>query len=96
MLRQLRFAGGYFIRRKLRQKVLSFLASAQNCQTVQAATLQRILHLNAESDYSRQLGLTTSLSVDEFRRRAKISDFETIRSQIERLKAGNRLSLLGA
>ena len=76
--------------------MLSFLASAQNCQRVQAATLQRILHLNAESDYSRQLGLTTSLSVDEFRRRAKISDFETIRSQIERLKAGNRLSLLGA
>lgn len=96
MWRQLRYYGGFYIRGKLRHNVRSFLQAADHCQEVQAATLQRILQLNADSDYSRQRGLSPSLSVDQFRRRMEISDFETIRNQIEQLKAGNKSSLLGS
>ncbi len=96
MLRQLRFLGGYFIRKKLRQRVCSFLESTQNCQLTQAATLRRILQLNADSDYSRKRGLTDWLSIREFRRCLGVSDFETIRAEVERLKSGDRQSLLGS
>lgn len=95
MLRQLRFYGGYFIRTKLRHKAAKFMNSIENCRSAQLATLQRILSLNAESDFSRERGLTGSLSISEFRRRMPISDFETIREYVERLKAGNSSSLLG-
>lgn len=95
MLRQLRFFGGYFIRQQMRQRVRSFLKDVEQCRATQATTLRRILRLNAESDFSRQRGLSESLSVHEFRRRVSVSDFETVRAEVERLKAGDSLSLLG-
>lgn len=96
MWRQLRVYGGYFIRQKMRSKVRSFLQGADQCREAQAATLKRVLQLNADSDYSRRNGLNPSMSIDEFRRRMVISDFETIRSEIEQLKAGNQSALLGS
>lgn len=95
MLRQLRYYGGYFIRRQMRERVAAFLKDIEHCQATQAATLRRILRLNAESDYSRQRGLSESISIAEFRRRVPVSDFETIRAEVERLKAGDSISLLG-
>ena len=95
MLRQLRFFGGYFIRQQMRQRVRSFLKDVEQCRTTQATTLRRILQLNAESDFSRTRGLSESISVQEFRRRVPVSDFETVRAEVERLKAGDSLSLLG-
>ncbi|MBC8117087.1 MAG: GH3 auxin-responsive promoter family protein, partial [Candidatus Saccharimonas sp.] len=95
MLRKLRYYGGCFIRRQMRQGVDAFLKDVVNCQATQAATLRRILRLNAESDFSRQRGLSESMSIAEFRRRLPVSDFETIRPEVERLKAGDSISLLG-
>ncbi|MEK6262635.1 MAG: GH3 auxin-responsive promoter family protein [Planctomycetota bacterium] len=95
MLRKLRYFGGCFIRRQMRQGVDTFLKDVVNCQATQAATLRRILRLNAESDFSRQRGLSESMSIAEFRRCLPVSDFETIRPEVERLKAGDSISLLG-
>ena len=95
MLRQLRYFGGYFIRRQMRQRVASFMKSVKDCRATQAATLRRILRLNADSDFSRTRGLSESISVAEFRRRVPVSDFETVRAEVERLKTGDSLSLLG-
>ena len=95
MLRQLRFFGGYFIRQKMRQRVHSFMRNVEQCRTTQAATLQRIMRLNAESEFSRKRGLSESISVHEFRRQVSISDFETVRAEVERLKTGDSQSLLG-
>ncbi len=95
MLRTIRYYGGHFIRRQMRQRVAAFLKDVEHCQATQAATLRRILRLNAESDFSRQRGLGESTSIAEFRRRVPVSDFETIREEVERLKAGDSRSLLG-
>jgi hypothetical protein len=95
MLRQLRFLGGHFIRQQMRQRVRSFRNSVQQCRETQARTLQRILRLNGESEFSRERGLTEGLSVAEFRRRVPVSDFETVRAEVERLKTGDYQCLLG-
>lgn len=95
MLRELRFFGGYFIRQRMRGRVRSFMQSVDDAQATQTATLQRIMLLNEESDYSRKLGLTRSTTVADFRRRVGISDFETVRAEVERLKSGDSKSLLG-
>src|SRR5262245_14216311 len=95
MLRQLRSIGGLPIRAKLRRELNRFLASAENCRSAQVAALQRILTLNAESRFSRERGLKPGLSIAEFRRRLPVSDFETIRPYVERMKAGDTGALLG-
>lgn len=95
MLRQLRYYGGYFIRQRMRERVRSFLKSVESCRETQTTVLQRILRLNADSHFSRQRGLTETLSPAEFRRRVVISDFETVRPEVERLKTGQFESLLG-
>lgn len=95
MLRQLRSIGGLLIRARLRRELRAFLSSAQNCREAQAATLRRILDLNADSIFSRERGLVPSLSVAEFRRRIPIGDFETVRPYVERMKTGETQALLG-
>ncbi len=95
MLRQLRSIGGLPIRAKLRRALNRFLASTENCRATQTASLQRILALNAESQFSRERGLKPGLSIAEFRRRIPVGDFETIRPYVERMKTGDTQALLG-
>ncbi len=95
MIRQLRYLGGAFIRRRLRRDAKHFIGLLGDCRATQRQTLARILELNAESFYSRRRGLTGSTSVEQFRRLMPVSDFETVRDEIEQLKAGNFQSLLG-
>ncbi len=95
MIRHLRYFGGTFIRRRLRRDANHFIRLLENCRATQRQTLARILDLNAESFYARRRGLTGSTTVEQFRRLLPISDFETVRNEIDQLKAGNFQSLLG-
>lgn len=95
MLRQLRSVGGLLIRAKLRRQLQAFLNSTVDCRASQCAALQRILALNAASDFSRERGLTPSLTPAEFRRRIPVGDFESVRPYVERMKTGDTRALLG-
>lgn len=96
MLRQLRSVGGLVIRAKLKRELRKFLTSAEDCRAAQMRSLQRILSLNADSVFSRERGLTSSLSVSQFRRRMPIGDFEIIRPYVERMKVGETQALIGS
>jgi len=95
MIRHLRYLAGTLIRARLRGEARRFAGLLSNCRNAQRQTLSRILELNAESYFSRRRGLNGSTSVYDFRRRMQISDFETIRDEIEELKRGNHQALLG-
>lgn len=95
MIRQLRYFGGVFIRGRVRRDARRFVGLLGDCQATQRQTLARIMELNSESFYSRRRGLTSSISVEQFRKLLPISDFETVRNEIEQLKEGNLQSLLG-
>jgi hypothetical protein len=95
MIRHLRYIGGALIRSRVRRDAQRFIGLLKDCQATQRQTLSRILDLNAESFYSRRRGLTGSTTVDQFRRTLPVSDFETVRNEIEQLKEGNFQSLLG-
>eukprot|EP00456_Euglypha_rotunda_P029803 TRINITY_DN232_c0_g1_i16.p1 TRINITY_DN232_c0_g1~~TRINITY_DN232_c0_g1_i16.p1 ORF type:complete len:571 (+),score=103.04 TRINITY_DN232_c0_g1_i16:1863-3575(+) len=95
MIRHLRYVGGAFVRARIRRDAKRFIGLIEDCQATQRQTLSRIMHLNAESYYSRRRGLTGSLTVEQFRHALPISDFETVRDEIEQMKQGNFQSLLG-
>lgn len=95
MFRHIRYLGGTFVRARIRRDAKKFIGLIEDCRATQRQTLARIMDLNAESFYSRRRGLTGSITVDQFRRVLPISDFETVRDEIEQLKEGNFQSLLG-
>jgi hypothetical protein len=94
---QLRQVAGAPLRRKIRKDRSQFLANAQNaCRRTQHAVLKRVLALNADSEFSRHYGLTPDLTVDEFRARIPVSDYELVRPWIDRMQSGEHRALLGA
>lgn len=95
MLRKIRPIAGYPLKARLRRQVAKYLAGAQDAVQSQRAVLDRILNLNALSDFSRERGLRPGMSIDDFRRRVPIADFETYRPYVERLKQGDTRALLG-
>ena len=95
-LNLLRAAGGTFTRRRYRRAAHSFLDHTSRCREVQQQTLQRILHLNADSDFSRKWQLNGSCTIEEFQTRFPVSDYERFRPWIDRVKTGETTALLGA
>lgn len=95
MIRHLRYFGGAFIRAGVRRDAQRFMESLRDCRATQHRTLARILNLNAESYYSRRRGLSGTTTAKQFRESLDVSDFETIRAEIDQLKTGNFQSLLG-
>ncbi|MFK7777496.1 MAG: GH3 auxin-responsive promoter family protein [Gimesia sp.] len=92
----LRAAAGTFTRRRYRRAANAFLALTQDCRQVQQQTLQRILRLNADSEFSREWNLNGSCSIEEFQSRFPVSDYERFRPYIDRVKNGETSALLGA
>ncbi len=92
---RLRDFSGYFFRARVRRESRRFLLATQDCQQTQRDVLQRLLALNAASRFSREHGLTATLTPQEFRSRLPICDFEYFRPYIERLKVGDTQALLG-
>ena len=66
-----------------------------SCQSTQANTLQRLLELNSDSQFSRDMGLRPGMSVSEFQQRVPICDYEFFRPYIDRMQAGQHSALLG-
>lgn len=95
MLRSLRPIAGYPLKARLRSKVAAYLKAAEDGIGQQRQTLDRVLGLNAESDFSRERGLSPGMTVADFRRAVPVSDFETYRPYVERLKLGDSKALLG-
>jgi hypothetical protein len=88
------FVGSLF-RARVRKQSKRFLKAVEDCRQTQHNVLQRLLALNAASRFSQEHGLTPTLTLDEFRARLPISDFERFRPYIERLKVGDTEALLG-
>ena len=92
---RLRALAGAVPRQRFRRQLHRFLAETADCPKTQERTLQRILSLNQDSDYSRQRGLHAGLSVASFRDRMPVSTYDEFRPAIEELKRGNSRALLG-
>jgi hypothetical protein len=95
LIRTIRPYAGLLMTNRLRRQVAAYLAAAADAVRSQRTALDRILELNAASDFSRERGLRPGMSVDQFRQRVPISDFETYRPYVERLKRGDTAALLG-
>jgi hypothetical protein len=83
------------VRRRLRKDACRFLAQTSRCREVQREVLARLIRLNAESEFSREHRLVDVHTVDDFRSRLPVGDYETHRPWIERLKQGDHAALLG-
>lgn len=92
---KMRAAAGTFHRKAYRGVARQFLASTRDCRGVQSRVLNRLLSLNADSDFSRKHRLHGDLSVADFRSRLPVSDFEYFRPYVDRLKLGETSALLG-
>lgn len=96
MLCRLRAAAGVFPRFRLRRDLQRFLSATEHCQQAQHATLQRLLALNEGSVFSTERGLSGNLSPEQFRQKMPVSDYETYRSYIDKMRDGDHRALLGA
>lgn len=95
MLRHIRPWLGYPLAQRTRQMVEQYLHAARDARRMQRETLDRLLALNADSDFARERGLRPGMPLAEFRRAVPIADFEAFRPYVERLKHGERSALLG-
>jgi GH3 auxin-responsive promoter len=84
-------------RAAMRKDRRRFLDTARTrCRTAQQAVLADLLRLNSDSAFSVQYRLRPDLSVQEFRERIPVSDYELVRPWIERMKTGDHRALLGS
>lgn len=95
MLRSLRPVLGYPLKARLRGKVNAFLEAGKDCLGQQRQSIDRVLGLNADSEFSRLRGLRAGMPISDFRRAIPVSDFESYRPYVERLKLGDTQALLG-
>ncbi len=86
---------GRFTRAKLRREATRFLAKTANCLQTQQQVLERLLTLNADSQFSREYHLNEVRTPADFRARLPIADYEFYRPYIDQLKVGNQTALLG-
>ena len=87
---RIRSAIGGIVRRRLLKSRDRFLETAKHrCEETQARTLSRILKLNADSKFSCQHGLKSGLSVVDFQKQFPVSTYDTFRSAIDRMVAGD-------
>lgn len=91
-----RYAGGVGVRWSIRRTASRFESQFSRCEPRQRELLADLLRLNATSDFARAFGLSPSMSVDEFRRAVPLTDFETYRPYVERMKRGELSALLGS
>jgi hypothetical protein len=96
MLRSIRPIAGYPLKAKLRYQVARYLQAAADAAGSQRAALDRILSLNADSEFSRARNLRPGMLIGEFRRQVPVGDFETYRPYVDRLKNGDTGALLGS
>ena len=87
--------GSIFRRPMIRAKDRFLRTARVACRETQQQTLQRLLRLNGASRFCREYSLAPNLSVDEFRKRIAVSDYEVFRPWIEQMQRGKHDALLG-
>ncbi|MEO2013529.1 MAG: GH3 auxin-responsive promoter family protein [Fuerstiella sp.] len=88
--------GSVFRRPMIRAKDKFLRTARVACRETQRQTLQRLLSLNGDSRFSREHSFAANLSVDSFRKRLAISDYEVFRPWIEQMQRGTHDALLGS
>ena len=84
------------LRKRLGVSRRRFLESAhKDCQKLQRSVLRNLLALNADSNFSKHHGLHKSMSLEEFRSRIPISDYDFFRPWIDRAANGEHSAFLG-
>jgi hypothetical protein len=63
---------------------------------VQRALLRDLLRLNQDSTFSKDYGLSASMTLAEFRQRIPVADYELIRPYVNRVAEGEASALLGS
>ncbi len=84
------------LRRRLTREAERFLASTARCREIQRETLQRLVRLNADSQFSRQFGLSEVRSPADLRSRLPVTDYDFYAPYVERMKVGEFDALLGS
>ncbi len=72
-----------------------FLNSCAHTDRTQRAILQRIMELNAPSDFGRSFSLSPKITPNQFRQSVPLQTYDTLLPYIERMKAGHAQALLG-
>ena len=93
---RIRAVAGVFFRRSITRGRNQFLDLARaSCRATQHALLRDLLRLNQTSAFSRDYGLTERTTLQEFRQQVPVSDYELIRSYVDKLARGDHAALLG-
>ncbi len=93
---KLRSLAGFPLRRRIRAAREAFLQTARtSCRDAQQRLLQDLLRLNAGSAFCRDFGLHPGMSLNEFRNRIPIADYELVRPYVDRVAEGDHEALLG-
>lgn len=93
---KLRALAGFPLRRRIRLARERFLSTARSsCREAQHRILQELLALNSGSDFCRDFGLHPGMSLNEFRNRVPVADYELIRPYVDRVSKGEHQALLG-
>ena len=95
LVRHVRARVGAVPRAFARRESRRFLHAAKNCRAAQTRTLLDLIALNGGSRFSRDHRLDGVRTLNQFRRRLAVSDYEYFRPYIEEVKAGRTDSLLG-
>lgn len=95
MINKLRAMVGAIPRASVRRQARRFVHATTDCRGTQRRVLRELLALNAQSRFSREHGLDTVRTLEDFRRRFPISGYETFRPAIEEVKRGKHDALLG-
>ncbi len=81
--------------RHARRQAARFLRALDDPRAVQDRFLAELLEKLSTSDFARDHGLSKVRTYDELRRALPVCDYETYRSYIDRLLAGEKQALLG-
>jgi hypothetical protein len=95
ILDTLRFVGGSVARANLRRAAHKMLAATEDCRQAQQNVLQRLISLNADSQFGREHRLGDVRTPADLRNRLPVSDFEAYRPYIDKMKLGDHGALLG-
>lgn len=77
------------------RRLKRYLHGTADCQAVQRGRLMEKIRLNQDSQFGREHGFEKIRSVEDFRARVPIANYETYRPYIEQVKNGNPGALFG-
>ncbi|MCM2369153.1 GH3 auxin-responsive promoter family protein [Aporhodopirellula aestuarii] len=77
------------------RRLTRYLRGTADCQSVQRSRLMEKIRLNEDSQFGREHGFASIRSVEDFRSRVPIANYETYRPYIEEVKNGNSGALFG-